>query len=145
MLIDIKAKLGDTNVQDLITLAIYPDPEKVKRAIKSYKSNPALELLGYYDEEELIGLIGFHIQTNNILEIIHIAVSPDEQGHGYGRGIILEVLALKSPSKIIVETDEDSINFYRSIGFSVVSLGEMYPGVERFKCTYEVDEDEDVD
>ena len=34
------------------------------------------------------------------------------------------------------ETDKDAVDFYRKLGFSVTSLGEKYPGVERFHCEY---------
>ena len=29
----------------------------------------------------------------------------------------------------------DAVEFYRKLGFSIESLGEKYPGVERFRCT----------
>jgi ribosomal protein S18 acetylase RimI-like enzyme len=32
------------------------------------------------------------------------------------------------------ETDSEALAFYRRIGFRVESLGEKYPGVERFRC-----------
>ena len=35
------------------------------------------------------------------------------------------------------ETDIEAVDFYKKIGFQTVSLGEKYPGVERFKCTLE--------
>lgn len=35
------------------------------------------------------------------------------------------------------ETDADAVDFYRRCGFAVESLGERYPGVERFRCTWE--------
>ncbi|WP_373232213.1 GNAT family N-acetyltransferase [Cohnella sp.] len=140
MLIDIKSKLEDPSIHELIELAIFPEPGRVEKVIESYKNDSTQEIMGYYSEEELIGLIGYRMHGNNTLELMHIAVVPEEQGHGYGRGIILEILHQKSPSKIIVETDEDAINFYRNIGFTIESLGEKYPGVERFKCTYEVEE-----
>lgn len=47
------------------------------------------------------------------------------------------------PERVIAETDEEAVNFYRSIGFEVYSLGEKYPGVERFRCIYEVEESEE--
>lgn len=140
MLIDIKPKLEDPSIHELISLAIFPEPERVDRAIESYKNDPEQEIMGYFLEEELIGIVGYQINDNNTLELKHIAVVPEEQGHGYGRGIILEILHQKSPRAIVAETDEDTINFYRSIGFTIESLGEKYPGVERFKCTYEAEE-----
>jgi hypothetical protein len=40
---------------------------------------------------------------------------------------------------VYAETDEEAADFYRNIGFTVESLGEKYPGIERFKCTFETD------
>ena len=37
-------------------------------------------------------------------------------------------------SSIYAETDQDAVNFYKNIGFHITSLGEKYPGVERFAC-----------
>jgi hypothetical protein len=31
-------------------------------------------------------------------------------------------------------TDSDAVGFYRRSGFKIESLGEQYPGVERFRC-----------
>jgi hypothetical protein len=39
--------------------------------------------------------------------------------------------------RLEAETDSDAVGFYRSCGFTVLSLGEVYPGVERFRCTLE--------
>jgi ribosomal protein S18 acetylase RimI-like enzyme len=142
MLIDIKPKLDEPAVQELIGLSIFPEPEGVDQVIESYKKDPDQEIMGYYLDKTLIGVAGYRINDNNTLELKHIAVDPEEQGLGYGRGIILEILDLKSPQAIVAVTDEDAINFYRSIGFTIESLGEKFPGVERFKCTYEVEESE---
>ena len=35
---------------------------------------------------------------------------------------------------IEAETDADAVGFYEQVGFTVTSLGESYPGVERFRC-----------
>jgi len=35
---------------------------------------------------------------------------------------------------ITAETVRDAVKFYWSSGFKVTSLGEKYPGVERFLC-----------
>jgi GNAT superfamily N-acetyltransferase len=136
MLLDIKSKLDDTTIVELIESATYQDPEHVNATISEYNDNPELDILGYYLEEQVIGIIGYRMNDNRILELRHIAVTPEERLHGFGRGMILEVLTLEKPIAIIVNTDEFSINFYRSIGFTIESLGEKYPGVERFKCTY---------
>lgn len=57
--------------------------------------------------------------------------------------MILELLLQldPKPKRVIAETDDEAVDFYRNIGFEVHSLGEKYPGVERFRCIYEVDEE----
>ncbi|WP_268921683.1 hypothetical protein [Metabacillus sediminilitoris] len=37
---------------------------------------------------------------------------------------------------ITAETDKEAVVFYRNYGFKITSLGEKYPGVERFLCEY---------
>jgi len=44
------------------------------------------------------------------------------------------IIEKHSLSMISTETDQDAVNFYNKIGFSITSLGEKYPGVERFWC-----------
>ena len=73
----------------------------------------------------------------------HLAVEPESRGEGFGRGMLLEIIDDMQPTRITAETHEDAVQFYRNVGFVIRSLGEKYPGVERFLCTYEVEEDED--
>lgn len=37
-------------------------------------------------------------------------------------------------SPMYAETDHEALRFYEKCGFAVKSLGEKYPGVERFYC-----------
>ena len=145
MLIDLKPQLRQDDVQELLGLSVFPDPDRLAEAVDSYEQDDANALQGLRDDEDgkLIGVIGYRRNPNGVLEIRHIAVSPDERGQGYGRAMVLEALAKTDPAAIVAETDEEAIDFYRNIGFTVESLGERYPGVERFKCTYITEPDED--
>ncbi|WP_337993591.1 GNAT family N-acetyltransferase [Lysinibacillus sp. CNPSo 3705] len=64
----------------------------------------------------------------------HIAVLADQRGKGIGSKMI-HFIASKYPS-IVAETDYEAVDFYRCYGFFITSLGEKYPGVERFLCQY---------
>lgn len=141
MLKDIKDKLDEPAIKQLIGLIVYDDPDRIEEAVKEYKDQTDSEIMGYYADQDLIGLVGFRINNQNVLELRQIAVLPEEQGMGYGRGMMLELLHLKNPKSIVAETDEETVDFYRSIGFTIESVGEKYPGVERFKCTYITDVD----
>jgi N-acetylglutamate synthase-like GNAT family acetyltransferase len=142
MLIPIKHRISEGSIQELLSYSIFPDPERVEQEINRYQSEPALELYGHEEDNDILGVVGFTMHPNLTLELRHIAVMPEVRGNGYGRGLILELIEVKQPSIIEAETDEDSVEFYRNVGFSIVSLGEKYPGVERFKCIYQVNLEE---
>ena len=139
MLIPIKHRISEDSIQELLSYSIFPDPERVEKEINRYQSEPALELYGHEEDNEILGVVGFIVHSNHTLELRHIAVKPEERSKGYGRGLILELIEVKQPAVIEAETDEDSVDFYRNVGLSIVSLGEKYPRVESFKCTYEVE------
>lgn len=136
MLMDIKARIQEPEIQELLSYAVFPSPEKLARTVGDYTGNPSLELCGYVQEEELVGLIGFTVEQGELL-IRHLAVKPECRGLGFGRGLILEAIDRVRPVRVIAETDEDAVDFYRWIGFEIEGLGEKYPGVERFRCSFE--------
>lgn len=51
--------------------------------------------------------------------------------------MISELLHNGGLRKIQAETDQEAVGFYRKAGFVITSLGEKYPGVERFSCFFE--------
>jgi N-acetylglutamate synthase-like GNAT family acetyltransferase len=140
ILIDIKPRLDEPGIQELIGYSVFPDPDRLARVIQNYRDNHALEILGYESEGEIIGIVGCYMDQDKTLEIKHIAVIPEEREKGYGRGQILELIHMKKPNVLLAETDEESVEFYRNIGFEIISLGEKYTGAERFKCTYKTNE-----
>ncbi|MEK8130088.1 GNAT family N-acetyltransferase [Paenibacillus filicis] len=142
MLVSAKGRIKEEAIQELLGYSVFPDPERLQAVTEAYENSDELELYAYEDQEEIIGIVGISVSPERELTIGHIAVRPDIRGQGYGRGQVLELIELKQPLRIVAETDEDSVNFYRNIGFTVFSLGEKYPGVERFRCEYDVEEDE---
>ncbi|TCZ75134.1 N-acetyltransferase [Paenibacillus albiflavus] len=143
MLINLTSKLTDPNIKELISYAMFPDPERIETALKQYETDEALTLYGYEEDNNIVGLIGVQAEANDKLIIKHIAIQPENRMKGYGRGLILELIEQSKPLIIEAETDVDSVDFYRSIGFTVYSLGDLYPGVERFRCLYEVEPEEE--
>lgn len=136
MFINVKPRLREAVIRELIELSVFPDPERVEAALKQYEQHPGDELWGYESEGEVVGIIGFRRHGKEI-EILHIAVHPELRGAGFGRGMILELVHQEKPDVVKAETDEEAVDFYRNIGFTIESRGEVYPGVERFACTYE--------
>nr|WP_278044635.1 GNAT family N-acetyltransferase [Paenibacillus solani] len=74
-------------------------------------------------------------QTDNEIELKHIAIKSNNRRKGLGKKLIMEFMEENLIRRMEAETDKNAVNFYRKIGFNITSLGEKYPGVERFKCT----------
>lgn len=85
------------------------------------------------DDGEAYGLIGWRVQEGS-LEILPIAVDETKRHQGIGRRLIDAAVALERPHEVGAETDHEAVKFYQNCGFSIQSLGEKYPGVERFRC-----------
>jgi len=138
MFIELKSRVDEPGVRELLEFSGYPDEDWLRTAIAAYRTDAGLKLYGIEEDDELIGLIGYRGEEDGTLTIAHLAVSPEHRGLGYGRGLILEMIGQASPTAVVAETDEEAVDFYRNIGFEIESLGEKYPGVERFKCTYDI-------
>ncbi|SEC27032.1 Ribosomal protein S18 acetylase RimI [Paenibacillus sp. GP183] len=143
VLILIKSRIHEHQIQELLAYSVFPDPDHLEQTIQDYITNEKLELFGYESDDVIVGILGFQQEDRDELTIQHIAVRPDSRGAGFGRGLILEAIAMFKPERVLVETDEEAVNFYRSIGFEINSLGEKYPGVERFVCSYYTDSEID--
>ncbi|MFI2856723.1 GNAT family N-acetyltransferase [Paenibacillus sp. JSM ZJ436] len=142
MIHDIISRLEDLEVKELLAYSVFPDPELLDEVVDSYRRGHGMELYGYEEEGVLLGILGVEMNGSEMV-IKHIAVLPENRGKDYGRGMLMELMLQKSPERVIAEADEDTVGFYRSIGFQIYSLGEGYPGAERFRCIYEVEEDEE--
>lgn len=64
-----------------------------------------------------------------------LAVRETSRGRGHGRRILRELRrTLPEGVGLMAETDAEVVGFYAACGFSTHTLGEVYPGVERFRC-----------
>ncbi|WP_419887211.1 GNAT family N-acetyltransferase [Neobacillus niacini] len=115
-------------------LALATSKEKVEIEYERYLKYPNRTLFAFELEGENAGCIGVEINSLKLCEIKHIAVSSEHRGKGIGSKMIRFILEMH-PS-VFAETDSDAVEFYRKYGFKITSLGEKYPGVERFLCEY---------
>ncbi|MHA0855910.1 GNAT family N-acetyltransferase [Paenibacillus sp. CMAA1364] len=144
MLLNVKSYIHKQEVAELLSYAVFPDDKSLKSAIEKYEENESMQIYGFEDEQLLVGLIGYEMDDEQTLTVHHLAVLPENRLKGYGRGIFFELIKDRNPSRIIVETDGEAVEFYRNIGFMIYSQDGTYPAAERFRCVYEV-EDEDVE
>lgn len=142
-LIDLKPRLESLDVQDLLyELVGWRDDDALNRAAlerssAAYRQDASQHLYGTFREGRLAGLIGLETAASPHLHIRHLVVYPAYRGTGVGRELIEAVWNSLKPVRLSAETDASAVGFYRRCGFSAQSLGEKYPGVERFLCLLE--------
>ncbi|PEG15867.1 GNAT family N-acetyltransferase [Bacillus toyonensis] len=107
---------------------------KIEKEYGKYLKLLNRKLYSFELEGEIVGCMGIEINSVKECEIKHITVSSFQRGKGIGSTMINYVS--NKYSLIYAETDNDAVDFYRKYGFEITSLGEKYPGVERFLCEF---------
>ena len=136
ILIPIQAnQLGQSGI-DILALAVGDsDPLRMASVVTTYDTAESYSIYRCRVDGTL-GLIGFEARSNDEALIRHIAVDPSGQRRGIGRLMITAAVEELGYKTLSAETDADAVEFYSSCGFRIESLGEKYPGVERFNCTF---------
>jgi ribosomal protein S18 acetylase RimI-like enzyme len=125
---------GDAVDDDVVRILVpsHASPARAREAATHYSSGE-WTLYAWTDGEAVVARIGFE-RDDEIAHVRSLAVAPSHQGRGVGRAMAEAALAALGASWVEAETDADAVGFYRRLGFTTVSLGEEYPGVERFRC-----------
>jgi ribosomal protein S18 acetylase RimI-like enzyme len=133
---DLKRFIDTEEFHTILQLIVYkPTPEKLGKVLDRYLNNSSMKAFGVREGCRITGMMGVKLIDETSAEITHIVVVPECRGQGIGRMLILGVVERLQLTKLMAETDKDAVNFYRCCGFSIRSLGEKYPGTERFECT----------
>ncbi|WP_175639388.1 GNAT family N-acetyltransferase [Metabacillus schmidteae] len=128
----INAKKIHPSIRVLLSCATLDN--KIDQEYEKYINDQNRKLFGFECNGNFVGCVGIEITSLKECVIKHIAVSLEQRGNGIGSKMI-KFLTEQYPI-ITAETDKDAIDFYRKYGFEIKSLGEKYPGVERFLCEY---------
>ena len=113
-----------------------PTPEQLDQVCTHYRTNPSYHLLGYQRKGVIIGCIGLQLSFPGSAIIRAIAVAPSARGQGIGSRLLRQSIETFSLTHLVAETDRDAVGFYRTHVFTISSLGEKYPGTERFLCSW---------
>ncbi|WP_163253677.1 GNAT family N-acetyltransferase [Bacillus tropicus] len=119
-------------ILNVLQYAVGPSETSLKKAVLFYERNKAT--LHRYEEKACIGI---EIIGAKKARICHIAAVPQYRHNGMAVQMIKEVVRMYQLTYIEAETDDEAVEFYKNIGFQIKSLGEKYPGIERFHCYLE--------
>jgi ribosomal protein S18 acetylase RimI-like enzyme len=134
-IIDLSERAHEPDVSKLLSLAVgIPTADRLRSIAQAYRDRSSWHLLGFEQSRELIGCIGIEIDPGGGAVIRQIAVSEAHRGLGNGRALIAELCDRFAIRSLTAEMDQDALGFYSSCGFALRSLGEKYPGAERFEC-----------
>lgn len=125
----------DSEILALLAPSVYnPTQEQLlNRAIK-YKANESTHIYAYRDNDKYKGIIVFEI-VNSSATILDIAVKPECQRNGIGSKLIDFIFNQFEIDKVIAETDDDAVEFYKKCGFTVAPANEV-SGIKRYICEF---------
>ena len=132
-IIDVKESLCNKSVYSLLAPSVFnPTPERLLSRAEKYQADDKTKAHAYSENGEYKGIIVFKIKEQTA-EIMEIAVKPEYQGNGIGSRLIDYIFSKFAVSKIIAETDDEAIGFYKKCGFTVIDTRvEIY--TKRYTC-----------
>lgn len=132
---DIKEIITEHDMLQLLAPSVYnPTEERLMNRAKKYQEDENANIYAYKHNGEYKGIIVFKIKEQTA-EIPDIAVKPEYQGNGIGRRLIDYIFTRFAVNKIIAETDDDAIGFYKKYGFTVTDT-KVNHDTKRYVCEY---------
>jgi RimJ/RimL family protein N-acetyltransferase/ribosomal protein S18 acetylase RimI-like enzyme len=120
---------------ELLAAAVGSAGPRLESAIHRYEHDADVILLVANLDGVPVGLVGYTVGDAQVT-VLHVATVKSLRRNGIGAKLLAEVeVTTQHRLPLVAETDQTSVGFYRAIGFTVESLGEKYPGVQRFVVT----------
>jgi ribosomal protein S18 acetylase RimI-like enzyme len=126
------ASVDEPGLAELLAFAVGDDADRVKHVVSRYRDESSARLLVAMSGQRPVAVLGYMVTEDRVI-VLHIATATCVRRAGIATALLTE-LRRRIPRglPITAETDADAVGFYRSNGFAITSLGEKYPGVERF-------------
>ena len=107
--------------------------------IKGYSSDPDIKIFTCLDNDSISGILIMDL-SDEIPEIIGIAVDEDQRDHGIASKMIRYATETECLKCIKAQTDDDAVGFFKSFGFSCKKEIIEYPDGQavRYDCLYNV-------
>lgn len=127
-------------LKELIAPSVFNmDPARLDYLFDTVYAAPRRRLYVWEEEGQPVGILGIERVGRDAALLLHIAVDARMRRRGIGKRLVEGVIAAEKLSALYSETDQNSVDFYRSAGFAVTSLGEKHAGIERFSARWEAE------
>ncbi|WP_051517308.1 GNAT family N-acetyltransferase [Deinococcus phoenicis] len=117
----------------LLARAMFPDPARIRRTLESYRSDPERRIFAWTLEGRPVSAAGLRPHGQEV-EVLHLGTAPGQEGRGYARALLHALAEHLKAARVVAETDEDAVGFYRRAGFMVTPIPSRW-GRARFGCT----------
>lgn len=137
------AELGSPEVAHLSWLAAEIEANNFEAFARDQLAR--LSTLGVFEHGILVAFAAFAgasatSQADDPVQLEYLATREDAQGRGLGAQLINAIRESHPSHAIRAETDDDAVNFYRRLGFSVREADApdpRWPERRRYICTLE--------
>lgn len=108
-----------------------PTKERIKERISRHLSEGKLFSMIY--QNQLIGAVAYKEIDHNVSEITGIGISVKNRNKGFGRQLI-NLIEQEIPTKeILIETDNNAVNFYRYCEYMIYNTKMLDNGIIRYQ------------
>ena len=132
---DVKQNLNQENIYTLLAPSVFnPTPEKLLNRANKYMANESAQVYACLQDGKYIGIVVFEIKDKTAT-ICDIAVNPEHRHSGIGSRLIDFIFSQFDITKIIAETDDDAVEFYKKYGFAVADTKIEFD-TKRYTCIF---------
>jgi GNAT superfamily N-acetyltransferase len=117
----------------LLWLATEEDDARICRIMRDVL--PGLEVHGAVERGRVVAFVAFDASVDPLV-IEYIAVAEDAQGRGLGTALVEVARRDANGGPVYAQTDDDAVDFYRRVGFSVSDRPRdpRWPERQRYDC-----------
>lgn len=101
--------------------------------IDAYREGRGPALFGWAINGAVVSVAGIAVHGPEG-ELVHIATDPSAERHGHAAALIGAAVQDLQLTRLIAETDDDAVGFYRRTGFTVEPIDSPWP-MARYRCT----------
>ena len=96
---------------------------------------PFLSVIGIREAGVVVAFAAFDSSRDQLV-LEYIAIERRMRSAGYGRSLIQHIREQRPAKELFAETDDDAVEFYRRLGFSISNAptDQRWPERQRYSC-----------
>jgi ribosomal protein S18 acetylase RimI-like enzyme len=134
-LVDLNGRQDEPALRTVLELS-HGSAEALEAACANYRSGE-WTFIGWEEGEEVLACAGAERLGSDTIGVCSIAVAPGWRNQGLGRSLVDALAERLGARRVVAETDDDAVDFYRRCGFAVEDAPAKF-GKARYRCVREI-------